>query len=186
MTRRALLALGVIVIAASCDRRPRNDASGVVTRLYETLDRLGVDGAPTAQQLDAITPFVSKELHDLLHDADALREAEQKRAPDEKPAFAEGDLFTSLFEGPSSFEVASDTAGPNGIHVVRMNFTLSGAPTPLQWSDRVVVNSEGGRLVVTDVLYDGDWPFANKGSLLGSLRAALRGAKSDSTSAPTT
>jgi hypothetical protein len=185
--RLALFALGAAV-AASCDRGPAADARGVATELYETLDRLRVDGAPTPSQLAELELLLSSELRDLLRDANALRETDQKQAPDEKPSFAEGDLFTSLFEGPSSFEAVSDTAGPNGLHVVRMQFTLSGGPSPLTWTDRVLLGTENGRLVVSDVLYDGNWPFANKGTLLQSLRAALHPetdqAQPDSTAVP--
>jgi hypothetical protein len=183
--RLAVFALGLAVVA-SCNRVPSepNHASAVATRLYGTLDRLGVDGAPTPSQLTEIAPLLSTELHDLLRDANALREADQKQAPDEKPSFAEGDLFTSLFEGPSTFKAMRDTAGPNGQYVVWMEFTLSGGSQPLTWSDRVLHGTENDRLVVRDVLYDGNWPFANKGTLLASLKAALRSPASSASGSP--
>jgi hypothetical protein len=181
--RQSLRGVAVVVAGAlvlSCATRERGDAGAVVTQLYGTLIRLHVSGAPTPEALDSLSPFLSAELTKLLHDARAMHDADERRAPDEKPAFADGDLFTSLFEGHRRLEIAGDSVQPDGSHRVAVHFTYDAAPPPVQWTDHVIVKGEGGRLVVSDVEYGGDWPFANKGSLVASIRAALteRGAKS--------
>jgi hypothetical protein len=173
MQRTIHLAL-TLAIVASCAPKPSVDANAVVTRFYQTLDRLDVSGAPTPEVLDSLAPMLSTTLRDLLRDARALHDADVKRAPDEKPAFADGDLFTSLFEGFSKFEILGDSVQADGTRRVAIRFTYDPSPPPVTWTDHVVLTTEGRRLVVGDVVYGGDWPFANRGTLVASLRSALR------------
>jgi hypothetical protein len=174
MHRSFLFALGAAIVT-SCAGGERNDPRAVVTRLYETIEQLDISGAPTPQALDSLAPILSTELRGLLRDARALYDADLKRAPDEKPAFAEGDLFTSLFEGHSRFEIADVSPEANGDQRVSVRFTYDPSPPPVTWTDQVILKTEEGRLVVSDVVYGGDWQFANKGTLVSSLRAAVEG-----------
>jgi hypothetical protein len=144
----------------------------VVDSLFQIRKPIQAAGAPTPEQLARMAPYLSAELRDLLAQAHALHQREVAAHPDEKPAFADGDLFTSLFEGPSSFTVGADsTAGAE--HRISVHFTYEGATPPTVWNDQVVVRSENGRFVVGDVLYGGSWDFANRGSLVSSLQTAL-------------
>jgi hypothetical protein len=142
----------------------------VVRAFYDTRLRLAVDGAPSAEQLAALAPLVSDTLRALLDSARRLRDAEAARAPDEKPPFVEGDLFSSLFEGPTAFTVDTAALGPR----VPVHLTRADDSGRSEWTDRVVVREERGRWVVDDVEYGGTWQFANKGTLRASLLGGLR------------
>lgn len=160
------------MLALACAPAGERDAGAVVRGLYTILIDSAVTGAPTAGQLAAMATFLSAELRSLLRDAAALRDAEAAAHPDEKPPFVEGDLFTSLFEGPASLVLEASGAGAASRRVV-VRLT-DDRPTPaVTWTDTVMVTEEGGRLVVADVRYGGTWAFANQGSLLASLHAGL-------------
>lgn len=133
-----------------------------------------VSGAPTKEQLTTLSPYLSDTLRALLVAARKRNEADVARAPDEKPSFAEGDLFSSMFEGPNAADVLADsTRGAGRVATVRMTYT--GAQPPITWVDHVMLTHQGGQWVIDDVVYGGTWDFASKGTLRGSLLAALTG-----------
>jgi hypothetical protein len=75
----------------------------VATSFHTALARLHPSGAPTEAQRAELAPLVSREFLTLLARADSVRTAARRAAPSEKPPFTDGDLFSSLFEGPTSF-----------------------------------------------------------------------------------
>ena len=169
MGRYALLC---VLWAAGCESAPAPNATAVVQQFYRAAIADHVSGAPTAQQLATLAPFLSDTLHALLVAARKQNQADVARAPDEKPSFAEGDLFSSLFEGPNAVEVLADSArGPARVATVRMTYT--GANPAVTWIDHVVLTLAGRRYVIDDVEYGGQWDFASKGSLRSSLVSAL-------------
>lgn len=171
---RVLLALGACAtLMMSCGPRDTATPADTVEGLYRVLIDSLVSGAPTESQLAAMAPFLGSELHELLQGASARRNRDLEEFPDEEPSYADGNLFTSLFEGPTSLAILADTGG-TAARRLAVRFTYDRVPPTITWVDTVIVAEEEGRLVVTDVAYGGTWAFANRGSLLGSLRAALR------------
>jgi len=51
--------------------------------------------------------------------------------------------------------------------------TYAGADPPVTWTDLVLVVREHGRFVIEDIVYGGNWDFANTGTLRSSLASAL-------------
>ena len=98
------LCLVVIGVIGACTSASTDTATSVVEKFYATTIAQKVTGAPTAAQLAALSPLLSDTLRALLDAARRRNEADVARAPDEKPAFADGDLFSSLFEGPSAVD----------------------------------------------------------------------------------
>ena len=108
-----LAALAALAACARADSPAAPELPGRAVRaFYAERQRLGVAGAPNAEQLAALAPLVSDTLRALLDAARRLRDAESARAPEEKPPFVEGDLFSSLFEGPTAFAVDTSALGP--------------------------------------------------------------------------
>jgi hypothetical protein len=155
----------------------------VVADFYAALAAQRPSGAPTDAQRAALAPLLSAELIGLLQRADAARTAARAAAPTEKPPFTDGDMFSSLFEGPTGHEVGVPVSGadaPGGrLGDLRVPVTLTHAADAATggkattWTDTVLLREENGRFVVTDILFGGGWDFANKGSLLAGLRAGL-------------
>lgn len=165
------IAIGLLVACKAPVPAPPGPAI-VVDSLFRIRAPIQSAGAPTPEELAKMAPYLSAELRTLLNDAYALREQDRVDHPDEKPAFADGDLFTSLFEGPSSFVVGADSVTGEQ-HRIPVIFTYEGGNPAVVWTDHVLLRSEQGRFVVSDIQYGGTWDFATKGTLLTSLRAAL-------------
>ena len=161
-----------LLVLGACSSAPADTATAVVERFYAATIAQNVDGAPTSAQLAALSPLLSDTLRSLLDAARRRNEADAARAPDEKPAFADGNLFSSLFEGPNAVDVVADSArGPTQVATVRMTSTR--ATPAVTWVDHVVLTKRNGRFVIDDVEYGGQWDFANKGSLRATLAAFL-------------
>jgi hypothetical protein len=160
----ARLILAVLLSGCAATRSP----TGVVERFYTVRIDSRMTGAPTPAELQSVAPYLTPELRGLLARADTLRTREAAAAPDEKPPFADGDLFSSLFEGPTTFEVTKDE--PRGReHLVTVRFTYE----TVTWEDVVVVVPGDGGWAIADVEYLGDWEFAPRGTLRSTLRHAL-------------
>jgi len=172
-TLRAVALLLAVLLQAGCVRGPQpHSAAETVRAFYSALEELSVSGAPSADELDVLSPWLGDELEQLLAQARTLHDRERERFPDEKPPFNDGDLFSSLFEGPTSFEVGTPIRNGDGWRVpVALTYASPGGTS--DWSDTVLVAREAGGYVVTDVIYGGSWDFAPRGTLVDNLRAGL-------------
>lgn len=153
-------------------------AREAVSLFYTALAKLRPSGAPTTEQRNELATLLSSELVDLLQRADAARAAARAAAPMEKPPFTDGDLFSSLFEGPTAFVVGEPQTGAAGewrVPVTLTHSTGAQGAQPTEWTDTVVLREESGRFVVADIAFGGQWDFANKGTMLEALRAGLAG-----------
>jgi len=141
-----------------------------VKAFYEICIEEKITGLPTDSQFEELRPLISESLANLLADA-RMEQAEFSREyPDEKPPWVEGDLFTSLFEGPTRF-----TAGKGVIHGKRATVTVafadeSAGEKPFEWKDDVLlVMNDDEDWVIDDIVYRGTWDFASKGKLSDAL-----------------
>lgn len=161
-------AIAAALWAAACNRGPATPTEAAM-QFYTMLDALGVHRVPDATSLAALRPYITMQLANALAAADSARSADIKRAPDEKPAFADGDVFGSLFEGRTAFRIASTTVRAETTFVV-MALTNDREKPAVTWRDTLVVVPESGRAVVADIRYGATWDFAYRGTLSGVLR----------------
>jgi hypothetical protein len=197
----ALPALALSLLAAglltACGSKPAAEAAAappaalpaaapelVVADLYAALAAARPSGAPTDAQRLTLAPLLTAELTGLLQRADAARSAARVAAPGEKPPFTDGDLFSSLFEGPTAFSVGKAVSAatvPGGrlgdlqvpVDLVHTIDPAAGGGEPTTWTDTVLLREENGRFVVADIAFGGGWDFANKGTMVAALRAGL-------------
>jgi hypothetical protein len=162
-----------MLVPAGCAHDPERQAAvAAVEGLYGELAAHPVSGAPSTEELDALTPWLGEELERLLAKARTVHDLERERAPGDKPPFNDGDLFSSLFEGPTAFDVGPASADGRTWRVpVAFTYVAPGSST--DWTDTVIVAKEAGGWVVVDLIYGGDWDFAMRGSLAANLRAGL-------------
>ena len=158
-----------VALAGCRSERPATPAD-VVTQFYTMRDAVGGRGAPSPKELAALRPFITDSLARGLSIADSLRRADMARAPDEKARFVDGDLFSSLFEGATTYRVMPALA--NRPLLVPVEFTNDRLRPVVRWTDTVVVVRIEGRWLVQDLRYGGSWDFGNKGMLLQQLRAS--------------
>ena len=191
MRRHAFVAAVLVVFApepaspSPCPSAPTHDADGnpmplpewttdspvgVTSNFYEKV-LVGTDagGAPDAAQLEAWRPHLSRALVDALARAAAARDAAATAAPDEKPPYVEGSLFSSLFEGYTSAQpITVATEGERA--TVPVCFRYEGGDGQVsEWADSVKLVREDGAWRIDDVVYGGQWDFANTGTLRESL-----------------
>jgi hypothetical protein len=128
-------------------------------------------GVPDSARLAGIRPFITDSLARLLAVADSLRAADIARAPDEKPRWVDGDIFTSLIEGPSAFYIKPAIRDGDVVKVpMAFRHQEKGDTAAVEWVDTAIVVSEGGRPVVADIRFGGTWAFGRKGTLVGVLQ----------------
>lgn len=168
LNARVLFA-AVGVLAMGCARDAPNTT---VTTFYDVLLDAKVSGAPSGEQLARLAPMLSAALAAALDSARMVRDQGAAARPDEKPAFVEGDLFTSLFEGATSAEPETSTA-PDASSRVVVRLRNDSASPAVEWTDTLILTTEGGKLVIADIRFGGSWPFANRGGLLQSLQNGL-------------
>lgn len=167
MKRVSWMAFAVIACRPGAPAGPQ-----VAEKFYAELRASRVTGAPTPEQLSRLAPYLGDSLQKLLVEARRQHDADLARAPGEKPSFAEGDLFSSLFEGPTSvtIEAASDETE---IQKVLARMTHDSTAPATSWTDTLLMGNQGGHPVIEDIRYGGNWDFALK----GTLRAQLSGAR---------
>lgn len=158
LARSLLLALASLSVSCA---RAAPGPSDVVRDFYATYLKSGQTGLPTGKELDRLRPFLSKDLLHLMAGAEAYQKDYATKNPDDKPPFIEGDLFSSLFEGPTSFAVDSAKKAGAGYQVgVRFEYRdPNGKSAPTRWRDVVDVKAEEGRFVIDDVELLGNWEF---------------------------
>lgn len=165
--------------ATSTSSRPSAPGDRV-TAFLSRYRALAFHGLPTTAQQQALAPFFSSRLRDLMRDARLGQQAYIRRYPTDKPPLIEGDLFSSLFEGTTGSKIAdSQVDGVSAVVRVTYSYVDPVDRTPVQtWTDRflLVREASGSGWVIDDVEYLGGWDFAPKGKLSDMLRdtAALR------------
>lgn len=132
-----------------------------VEQFYRTYIAHKPAGLPSGQNLARLKPFLSAKLIASIDAANAYSKEYARKNPDDKPPFVDGDYFSALFEGPSSFKVIDAT--PEG---VRVEFRYG----KTRWIDTVVVIKENGRYVIDDVLFADLGDFNPPGRLTYRLK----------------
>lgn len=133
------------------------------------------DGIPDAAGRAKYAPFISPAL-DLLLSKGAGAEAAFARENKGSPPLIEGDLFTSNFEGASSYRIGACIAEAKGAHCTVALTYDDGKGKPLAWSDTVYLVSTPDGWRVDDIGYGASWAFANKGRLSDTVRQAIANA----------
>lgn len=146
----------------------------VVFKFYATYQSLGhIGGLPPDAELAKLAPFFTPRLRGLIAGARRVQTEFARDHPDEKPPFVDGDMFSSLFEGFTTFEVGRVTKLPHGAYRVEVRFSHrdeAHATAVTSWKDAVLLLPSQGSLKIDDFEFLGEWPFAQKGRLSDILR----------------
>lgn len=137
--------------------------------------REAIRGLPTDEQLQRLSPFITPALRSILKQACVYQDMQIRKHPDEKPAWIEGDLFSSLFEGVTSWEVGDAFGAPMVDPWAKVKQTYSEpGQKPVTWTDTLLFKQRDGRLLVDDIRMGGNWDFANGPSLRGGLPGGVK------------
>ena len=130
------------------------------------------DGIPDAAGRAKYAPFISPALDKLLADGSAA-EIKFNKANKDSPPLIEGDLFTSMFEGATSYKVgACKLSGAQASCAVDLVYDDKKDP-PIRWTDTVTLTKTKAGWRVDDIGYGGNWEYANKGRLSATVRQVI-------------
>jgi hypothetical protein len=171
----ARVALGIAVsllatqpLAAQTDM---NDAANGFLGVYGSFHPS--DGIPDSGGRARLAPYLSPALNKLLADG-AGAEARFAAKVKDSPPLIEGDLFTSLFEGATSWKLSACSAsGTSARCPVTFTHAEAGHPA-LTWTDALLLTNTPQGWRVDDVAYGGGFQFGNAGKLTDTLTTVLR------------
>jgi hypothetical protein len=174
MIRKAVLALCIAVPLAACGETEQEaDATRAAATFYDIVLSERTSGVPEAEMRAKLRPVISPDLDSLLAQAAEAERRHTERVNNEEPPYLQGDIFSSLFEGATGYEISGcDEKGDN---LVECDVQLvHDAEEPLQWKDTVrLVPSDAKTWLVDDIAYGGGWDFAPKGTLKEMLSAVI-------------
>ena len=134
------------------------------------MQALGSGGIPDSAARLRLQPLLTPRLNQALEDASAA-EARFRTKNKGSPPLIEGDIFSSLFEGPTAFKIG---ACQGDTTIQRCAIALSRQdPGQKQaaWTDILVLANSGG-WKVDDIAYDANFAFGNTGTLSEILKMA--------------
>jgi hypothetical protein len=144
-----------------------NPSAETVKAFYNWRITEDINGVPTPDQLAQMQPYLSKELRVL------LKQTTSDYAPKEKSSEARtienGDWFTSMFDGPTSFRVR-EIQDEGSRHLVSVRFTAAQQLPAVNWHDQIVVIEEDGKHVIANVVYENHWAFKDQATLIDALK----------------
>jgi hypothetical protein len=175
--KAALAVLLVASLPALCLFAPlpaRSDEAmtAAVNNFYTlaTAKGLSSTGIPSAAARVRLAPLVTPRLSQALAAA-ANAEARFMAKNKDSPPLIEGDIFSSLFEGPTQWKAG---ACSGDAMTARCSVALTRqdqGQKPVNWTDTLVLSNQGG-WKVDDIVYDAGFAFGNTGTLSQMLKMA--------------
>lgn len=153
--------------AALESERPEKMAAG----FYGQLRRQSVVGLPSVEAWQRLRPFCTDDLASAVASARDRQDAFRRDHPGEKPPWVDGDLFSSLFEGPQTFQLGEALRQGERAEVPVHCVHGEGAGAT-RWTDWLILRRSAAGWRVEDLRYGGRWDFALRGSLRQGLAAA--------------
>ena len=148
-------------------RRRLGDPASATRQFLLAYQPLASAGAPKPAQLPALRPHLDATLRPLLEQVST----QQAASTCEGPPAIQGDLITSLFEGPNEFRVMDCRIRP-GTATCPVRFTYRGTPEGVHWTDEIELRLQADRWRVQDVVQGAPW--SGKSRLSSRLAEASR------------
>ena len=169
----------LMVAPALADAPAADDPASAAGAFYTVYkDQHAQGGIPDATVRLRYTPVLSPRLNKQLADA-AAAQARLTAKVRNAPSMLEGDIFSSLFEGATSWKVGSCQADAK---TARCTVALSYVPPPTQnakapkpanWTDTLVLARTAQGWKVDDVVFDAAFQFGNTGQLSEMLQMVI-------------
>ncbi|MFZ4832643.1 lipoprotein [Rouxiella sp. Mn2063] len=141
----------------------------VAQKFYDLRIQNKQTGLPNSNQLAQYRPYLSTALYQALLNAQHEPKIDLAATPNEKHDAVGGDVFSSLFQGPTSVSVHSASTIPNTDArniPLRVNMTNDGTQSKQpKWQDEVLMVREGHCWAIDDVRYMADLDFVSGGTL---------------------
>lgn len=173
-----VLATGSAALSATSPSSPDLRSATAVAEdfyaAYSTFDPS--DGIPDAKGRAKIEPYISPVLENLLVQGEAAERHFKAATKNMSPPLIEGDLFTSNFEGATSYHVGTCKIDASTARCTVALGYRSGPEDskPINWSDTIWLVRGPAGWKIDDIAYGGSWDFGNKGRLQETLQSAIR------------
>jgi hypothetical protein len=141
--------------------------AGAALQFLRAYQPLASAGVPKPAQLEAL----GRHLHPDLRRSLETVSTQQAASRCEGPPALQGDLITSLFEGPNEFQVMNCRIRTLGA-TCPVRFTYRGTPEGVRWTDEIELRLHADRWVVQDVVQGAPW--SGKSRLSSRLAEASR------------
>ncbi|NCW44617.1 MAG: hypothetical protein EBV77_03870 [Gemmatimonadaceae bacterium] len=165
-----------MLAAAACGKTKNVTPADVALQFYVTLELGGVREVPEPRALVAIEPYLTPELAGELRAARVRRDAPLPPGSTDKPPFTDGNPFSSLFEGHSTYRLGA-TAMRGDSALVTVSFTNTEQKPAVEWKDTLLLLPSGTGVSrtwrVADIRYGSTWEFGYRGSLRAVLQSGL-------------
>jgi hypothetical protein len=165
-------ALPALCLFAPIPARADDAMSAAANNFYslvvgQKLSGIGIPGAAARAKLaPLLTPRLNKQLADA-----ATAQTRFMAKNKDSPPLIEGDIFSSLFEGPTAWKVGA-CSGDDKIARCSVSLTRQDpGQKPANWTDTLVLSNQGG-WKVDDLAYDANFAFGNTGTLNDMLKMA--------------
>ncbi|MBB5391470.1 MULTISPECIES: DUF3828 domain-containing protein [unclassified Herbaspirillum] len=181
--RRSRLLAGASTLAAALALGGCNNFSGeeqrqadVISAFYTLHLKTNAPGLPPADELRQYQPLVSRALYTLLTQAEAADVRYHTMVGNQAPPIVEGDLFTSLYEGATSFSVKScDSDDQRSSCQVAFEYKKDGAAEA--WNDKILLVREDNRWRIDDIEFIGNDQSSQREYLSDTLADAIKEAE---------
>ena len=181
------LLIGFSLLMPEASARPANPSIQTAQARQSAIDRVEqfqwqliaspVMGLPTAEQLEALSPYLSNQLLTRIRAASLAQKAITQRSQIPEPPLIQGALFYSLFEGASGLVQVTPEGSGSSVLVTLEYMAQPNDPSPVRWTDRVMLVTEDQQPVIDDLQYLGQWDFSRQGSLSKQLDAVIASGK---------
>jgi hypothetical protein len=133
------------------------------------------DGIPSAGGRAKYAPVLSDRLNKQI--ADAARAGDRFNAHNKgSPPLLEGDLFTSMFEGATSWKIGACSGDAKAAHCAVALRHDEAKQKPVTWTDTVYLTADQGGWRVDDIGYGAGFAFGNTGKLSQTLKSTMAAA----------
>lgn len=171
-----LATLATVALASACSE-PTDDTRMqelVINGFYQQHLKTHSPGLPSEEELRQLRPFVSDALFQLLSQTTEIDARYHAAAAEPIPPLVDGDPFTSLFEGATSFEI--EPCNTEDAHAsCRVNFThADGDGEDEHWEDKLLLVRENQHWRIDDIQYIGNGQSSQQEYLTDMLNSIIK------------
>ncbi|WP_075259429.1 DUF3828 domain-containing protein [Herbaspirillum camelliae] len=172
--RALACALGVLLALSGCNSESSDEQrqAEVIGNFYRIHLHNHAPGLPSADELKQFEPLLSHALQALLTQAEAAEARYHAVAGPQAAPLVEGDLFTSLYEGATSFAVQScDSDAQRSTCEVAFRYQKDGADE--SWKDKILLVREEQQWRIDDIEFIGNDQSSQREYLTDTLADAI-------------
>ena len=170
----------VALLLFSVSAQAADDPAQAANAFYSVYrDQHGQGGIPDATGRLRYAPVLSPRLNKQLMDAAAAQARLTAKVRNAVPPMLEGDIFSSLFEGATSWKVGACQGDAKTAHcTVALSYVPPASqgtktPKPANWTDTLLLTHTPQGWKVDDVVYNAGFPFGNTGRLSDMLQMVV-------------